>query len=129
MRGVDQQPALQAVGDDRRGVDRQLEADHHALDADVADQVGQLGAQRLEVAAEPLADRPAALEQAVLLDRLDRRQPGPAGDRVAAERAGVRARLERLGDLRLWRSARPAATPPARALAQVRTSGSIPECW
>ena len=57
--------------------------------------------------AEPLADRAAALEQAVLLDRLDRRQPGAAGDRVAAEGAGVHPRLERRGDLGPWRSSRP----------------------
>ena len=100
VRGVDQQPALQARGDDVRGVDRQVEADHRPQDADVADQVGQLGAKRLEVLAEPLADREPALEQAVGLDRLDRGQRRPAGDRVAAERGGVHPRLERRGDRR-----------------------------
>ena len=64
----------------------------------------------------------AALEQAVLLDRLDRGQGGAAGERVAAEGGRVRARLQLLGDLRPGDQAA-AATPPASALASVTTSG------
>ena len=58
----------------------------------------QLGSHRLESPAEPLADGDAPLEEAVLLDGLDGRQGGAAGDRVAAEGGGVHPRLEHRGD-------------------------------
>ena len=126
VRGVDQEPALQAVGDDapRRRPSARGRSSRPGSGCRGSGS-GSSAAQRLEVAAEPLADRPAALEQAVLLDRLDRRQPGPAGDRVAAEGAGVHPRLERRGDLAAWRSSRP---PRRRRPAPWRRSGCRARC-
>ena len=83
-----------------RGIDGQIQPDHGALDPDVAHQLGQLGADRLEMVAKPFADGDSALEQAVGLDGLDGRQGRPAGDRVAAEGRGVHPRLEHRGDRR-----------------------------
>ncbi len=93
-------PLLQARLHDRRAVDRQFDADHRALDADLRDERA-LRLERREARAEPLADLHGALEQVVGFDGLDGRQGGAGGERVAAERRRVRAGLELLGDLRL----------------------------
>ena len=96
---VDQEPPLEALGDHRRGVDREIESDHRSQNADLADQFGPFRLEGLEVAAEPLADSLGAVEQPFLLDGLDRRKPRAAGNRVASESAGVHSRLQGLGDL------------------------------
>ena len=89
MRGVDQEPALQALGDDVGGVEGQVQADHDAEDPDLADQVGQLGAKRLEVARNrsPIAARARAGPP----PRSSRSSPGPPGRRSGCRRRWRRA--------------------------------------
>jgi hypothetical protein len=100
VRGVDQELALEALGHDRGPVDGELDADHRPLHPHLAD-VRDLGLKGLEPPAERLADMDRPLQKTLGLDRLDGRQGRPAGDRVAAERGGVGARLELFGNLRL----------------------------
>jgi len=65
-------------------------------DPDVANQRTLLAKSR-EPLAEPVGKRVRPLQQAVRLDRLDRRQRRGTGDRVPAERRGVGAGDELLG--------------------------------
>src|SRR5215831_3263924 len=70
MRCINQEVPPQAFRDQIRRIKGQVETDHGALDADLADRPGQLGAERLELAAEPFADGAAAFEEALFLDGL-----------------------------------------------------------
>ncbi len=132
VRGVDQEPAVKAVGHHLRGVDGQVETDHRAQDADVPHQLGPFGSDRLEVAAEPFADRATDRVREGRPARSSRPSPGPrVGDRVAAEGGGVHPGFENRREVGRRESiSTPAATPPARALKRrVRMSGVIGVCW
>ena len=61
----------------RRAVDRQLDADHRALDADLVDRAGTLGRSASKRPRNRSPICAAAVEQAVVLDRLDRRPGRP----------------------------------------------------
>src|SRR6516164_4099781 len=61
---VDEQPALQAAIDERRAVDRQLDADHAAQDTDLVDQRAT-GLERLEACSETAGNDRRAGQQAV----------------------------------------------------------------
>ena len=54
--------------------------------------------QRGQPLAEHFAQLPGVLEQVFVLDHFDRRDAGPGGDRIAAERGGVHAGPQAGGD-------------------------------
>jgi len=104
-----QQPVLPRVahdGFDRRRIGRpvgagdELDADHRAHAAHVAD-LREVVLQAAQHAAQPLPDRGRPLEQAVLLDHVERRQRGGDRHRIAAERRAQHARPHPVHDLGL----------------------------
>src|SRR5437762_1398498 len=93
MRAVDEQPLADAGLDDRSPLDGEFDADHGARHADIENQRA-LRLQGREAGAELLADLERAIEQSVGFDRLNGGEGGAGGERVAAERGGVRTGLE-----------------------------------
>ena len=91
---------------------------------------GQPAAQERELACgKPSARAWARGEQAVLLDRFDRRQRRRTRDRVAAERRGVGAGDQLLRERLPREQAAAAQRQPARAFASVIASGTTPNSW
>ena len=117
VRAVDQQLALQAALHDRRAFDRQLDADHHAEHADVADQVALAAAAAVSRWRNISPSRLACCQQVLVLDHLDGGDAGPGGDRIAAERGGVHAGPQAGGDLGRGQQ-RPAGDAAAERLGQ-----------
>jgi len=66
-------------------------------------------------------------QQLVLLEDVQRGQSGDAGQRIAAERRAMIARLESAGCF-AGRKARADSTPEPSPLASVITSGRMPVC-
>ena len=125
MGAVDQQLSLQAGLDRRCPVDGQFHADHHAADADLANQIAlllQRGKPLLEEIAQALGGR----QQVLLLDHLDGGHAGAGSDGIAAEGGGVHARPQAGGDLAAWPAWPPPAIPPHKALERVIMSGVTP---
>lgn len=100
MGAIDEQLLFHAGLNDRRAFDRQLDADHHAARAKFGDP-GALGTKCLDFLTKTIFDLAGTFQQPVLFDRLDGRQRGGAGDRVAAKGRGMGAGLEFRGDFGL----------------------------
>src|SRR5262245_41344946 len=96
MCAIDEQAPFQAILNNRSAVYGQLHADHRALNANVLND----RAPTTNGFKSPKKTRPDLLgpfEQSVFLDSLDHGERRSAGNRIAAERSGVRSRLELLG--------------------------------
>ncbi len=98
MSRVDQDTAFHALGNSRRGGDREIHADHHPLDSQFPHN-RQLRLKRLEPLGKLVGHRHAVLQQPLRLNRLNCRQPGGHRQRVAAKRAGVHPRQQAGGVL------------------------------
>ena len=98
MSRIDQHTTLHALADRRGGGNRQVHPDHHPLDSQFSDN-RQLVSKCLETTGKTFRHQLAILQQAVLLDRLHRRQSRSHRQRVATERAGVHARFQAPGIL------------------------------
>ncbi len=121
MGAVDEQFTFHAGLDRRRAVDCQLDADHHAADADVADQVALLP----QFAKPLLEDRPQFLrgrQQVLLFNHRDGRNPGTGCDRIAAKRGRVHAGPQTGRSCSVASIAAP-AIPPQIAFESVIMSG------
>ena len=125
----DEQAALEAGPLDLLGVlgRVELDAEHQALAADVADEPVEALDQRPQPGQRLLAARGGVGDEAAL-EQVDRRQGRGAGDRVAAVRRAVRARRPTTRGGRRGRSSPPSGMPEAMPLAVSRMSGSTPQC-
>ena len=96
----DQQAALEARPLDLLGVlgGVELDAQHQALAADVADEAVEAADQRPEPGERLLATRGGVVDQAAF-EQVDRHEAGGAGDRVAAVGRAVRAGTPRLHEV------------------------------
>ena len=93
MSRIDQHATVHALADGRCGGNREIHADHHALDSQFLDD-RQFRLQSLEPPGELIRHRLAVLQQPVLLDRLNSRQARGHRQRVAAEGAGMHPRQQ-----------------------------------
>ena len=127
-RDVDQQAGCQRLADQFAAGAIEFDADHQPIAANLDD--ARDAGQRLAPVnvADQRADALGVGHQAILLDRVERRQRRRAGQRIAAEGRAVIARLEHAGRLagRQAGADRHAGTEP---LASVITSGWMPACW
>ena len=118
-RRIDDEPVRPGSRHDGRGVACDVEPDQQPPPACPRDArvVGQAGEH-------PLAEVGHAVEQVLLLDRVENRERGGTRDRVATERRAVVATLQRCGADPRARQA-PIGMPPPRPFARVMTSGTM----
>ena len=121
MRAVDQHAPLHRHPDRRGPRDRQVDANHHPPHPHLADD-RQFLLQFLEVRAEPRRLTFDVLQDPILQDRFDGRQPGGHRQRIAPKRAGVLPGLQALRDF-VGGDDRPARHSPRQPLGQRQDVG------
>ena len=93
VRAIDQQAAAQRFLNERRAVNRKIDAEHQSFAADLADEIESRG-ELFEAGAQFRAARADVCEQFLFFDNGEKFKRGGANQRTAAESRAVHSRRE-----------------------------------